>query len=260
MTTRPLALAALATVLLVSSAASADEPSPAPLPTGSAAPVTTAPAPVSPAPVVTEAPEVEEGTAPAAPISRPAASAPPARVTPAPDGTSDAPTEGTEPTEVRTMPGARYGLEILLADGVALGMAGVSGKIEHPAFALLGLTTYLMAPPIVHFIHGRPGRAAASFGLRIGSPAVGMATGVAMACVFGACSGRGDFAGYGALLGGAAGIGAGAIAAMVVDAVVLAREPDVKVRVPRGWDGKPRIAPTVSALPGGGAVGVGGSF
>lgn len=258
MTTRPLALVAFASVLLASSAASANEPSPAAPPANSAAPVVTAPAPVSPASVVTEAPEVEEGTGP---VSGPAASAQPARIAPvSPDGTSDAPTEGTEATEVRTTPGARYGLEILLADGLALGVAGASIKLEQPGFAVLGLTTYLMAPPIVHFIHGRPGRAAASFGLRVGSPAVGMITGIALGCAVGWCSSRGDFGWVGAFIGGAVGVGTGAIAAMVVDAVVLAREPDVTVRVPRGWDGKPRIAPTVSALPGGGAVGVGGSF
>lgn len=258
MTTRPLALVAFASVLLASSAASANEPSPAAPPANSAAPVVTAPAPVSPASVVTEAPEVEEGTGP---VSGPAASAQPARIAPvSPDGTSDAPTEGTEATEVRTMPGARYGLEILLADGLALGVAGASIKLEQPGFALAGLGTYLIAPPIVHAIHGRPGRAAASLGLRIGAPAVGMVTGITMACAFGGCSSGGDFGAYGAIAGGALGLGAGAIAAMVVDAVVLAREPDVKVRVPRGWDGKPRIAPSVSALPGGGAVGVGGAF
>ena len=258
MTTRPLVLAALATVLLVSSVASADEASSVAPPVSTATPVVTAPAPASPVPVAPEAPEVEEGTGP---VAVPAPSAPPARVAPvSSDGASDAPVEGSEATEVRTMPGARYGLEILLADGVALGMAAVSLKVEQPGLGILGLTTYAMAPPIVHFIHGRPGRAAASFGLRVGSPAVGMMTGIALGCAVGWCSSRGDFGWVGAFIGGAVGVGTGAIAAMVVDAVVLAREPDVKVRVPRGWDGKPRIAPTVSALPGGGAVGVGGSF
>ncbi len=254
MTTRPLAIVAFASVLLASSAASADELSPAsePAPVRPVAPVLPAPASASPVPVVTEAPEVEEGTSPAtpaAPVSRAGTNVERSEVT-----------EATEATEVRTIPGARYGLEILLADGVALGMAAVSLKVEQPGLGILGLTTYAMAPPIVHFIHGRPGRAAASFGLRIGSPAVGMMTGIALGCAVGWCSSRGDFGWVGAFIGGAVGVGTGAIAAMVVDAVVLAREPDVTVRVPRGWDGKPRIAPTVSALPGGGAVGVGGSF
>jgi hypothetical protein len=86
-----------------------------------------------------------------------------------------------------------------------------------------------------------------------------MMTGIALGCAVGGCT-SGDFGWVGAAIGGVAGVTSGMIAAMIVDAAVLAREPDVKVRVPRGWDGKPRVAPTVSALPGGGAVGVGGSF
>ncbi len=203
---------------------------------------------------------VEEGVepvpvAPAAPASRVETSSE-ERVDEADVATGDP----SGRTVTRTIPGARYGLEILLADGVALGMAGMSIKVEQPGLGILGLSTYLMAPPIVHFIHGRPGRAAASFGLRLGAPAVGMMTGIALGCAVGWCSSRGDFGWVGAFIGGAVGVTSGAIAAMVIDAVVLAREPDVKVRVPRGWDGKPRLAPTVSALPGGGAVGVGGSF
>lgn len=260
MTTRPLALAAFVSVLCVSSVSSADEPATsASSPASTVAPaasVTPSAPVVSAAPAPYEAPVVEEGVepvpvAPAAPASRVETSSE-ERVDEADGATADP----SGRTVIRTQRGARYGLEILLADGLALAVAGASIKFEQPGFALAGLGTYLIAPPVVHAIHGQGGRAAASFGLRVGAPAVGMLTGMAIA---GAFDGSGGGA-YRAIAGGVVGLGAGAIAAMVVDAVVLAREPDVKVRVPRGWDGKPRLAPTVSALPGGGAVGVGGSF
>jgi hypothetical protein len=69
----------------------------------------------------------------------------------------------------------RYSAPIMLADVLSIGamMASISTKSEGLLFA--GAAGYSLAAPINHIANGRPGRAAASFGLR--ALALGLATG-----------------------------------------------------------------------------------
>lgn len=81
---------------------------------------------------------------------------------------------------------------------------------------LAAVGSYLLVPPIIHLAHGRPGIAAASFGLRLGVPLGGALFGV------GASSGCGD--GYCRLAGAALGFVVGVVAASAIDAGALSNE------------------------------------
>jgi hypothetical protein len=76
-----------------------------------------------------------------------------------------------------------YGAQVLTADAlsfaiVALG-AGVAGSDSDSGNGLAeaGLATYLIAPPVIHLLHGRPGMAPASLGIRIALPILGLVLG-----------------------------------------------------------------------------------
>ena len=43
-------------------------------------------------------------------------------------------------------------------------------QFSRSTFGLLGLSTYVLGGPIVHFAHGNAGKGFASLGLRVGAP------------------------------------------------------------------------------------------
>ena len=184
--------------------------------------------------------------------TRPAAPASPLR------GASTAiPGEQAEELPKKAIPGDWYGYETLLVDGAGLGLGAgtVAGGIP---LGIAGLATYVLGGPIVHAVHGQGGKVGIDLAVRLGAPAVGMATGAAIGCAMFSCS-KGDFAGFGAMILGGVGAGVGVLTAIVIDAAVLANEPGLPAKT-KSWNGKATFTPQVSALPGGGSVGVGGAF
>jgi hypothetical protein len=116
----------------------------------------------------------------------------------------------------------RYSAPIVVADLLSIGamMAAISTKSEGLLFA--GAAGYSLAAPINHIANGRPGRAAASFGLR--ALALGLAAGAFVGeIVVRRCDG--DVNPCGAPT---AGIGIGMLATVgiaILDDALLARKP-----------------------------------
>ncbi|HEY1534985.1 MAG TPA: hypothetical protein VGF76_13255 [Polyangiaceae bacterium] len=78
-----------------------------------------------------------------------------------------------------------YGTQVLTADAfsvvlVAVGL-GVGSTSDDRAYLLAsaGYATYLLAPSVIHLVHGRPGMVPASLGIRLGIPAAGAGLGYA---------------------------------------------------------------------------------
>jgi hypothetical protein len=132
------------------------------------------------------------------------------------------------PQEAKTVEHS-YGSETFAADGISAGvvLAGLFLPGTKGAVSAIGLGGYALAAPMIHLAHGNPGRALASFGLRIGLPvglgAAGFYTGFALSGKD--CSGYQCFgaAVVGLLLGGA-GLVTGMVGASVIDGGVFARE------------------------------------
>jgi len=179
------------------------------------------------------------------------AAAPAASTDPAATGAS------VNPAATAVVPGERYGAETIGADLLAVGLelgtlvAGRSNDTRTAtSFAIAGGAVYLLGAPVIHALH-QPGlgTSAKSLALRIGLPLAG-------GLLFGALGSinngtGGDEAGLGTAFGAILGIGLGAVAASVVDAAVLAREPDSEA--PRAML-TPLIVPHASAIaPTGGA-------
>lgn len=118
-----------------------------------------------------------------------------------------------------------YGYQPLVADGVALSLFAASVATYEPmpcglfedcarpdntassSFLIAGALVYAFASPTIHALHGHWGKAGGSLGLRLGAPLVGLAVGSATTAEAGALTAS-----------------LGALAAMVVDDVFLARE------------------------------------
>lgn len=223
LTPRLFALGLFAT-LLVSGVALADDdaqPSPAPLLTAVPPPTVPVaePARSAPSPPV----QVVVVTVPAAPRAE----------APAPRATS------------------WYGYQAMAVDGAAFAAAGLAIRAESPELALAGLALYGFGTPFVHLAHGSPAKLGADLGIRVGAP---LATGLLGAGLGAALDSGGSY--YAPVIGAMFGLGAGGVAAMVIDYAVLSKEPVKEER----WDGKVHAAPTVAASPSGASVGVGGSF
>ena len=119
---------------------------------------------------------------------------------------------------------------MLVVDGAAVGLtvAGIAARSE--ATAGFGGVIYGLGGPALHLIHGSPGKALTSAGLRQVLPAAGFVVGMAMArrpCT-------GDLCGLSQeLKGGLAGLGAGVAAAALLDAFWLAHDDTTTA----GFDG-----------------------
>jgi hypothetical protein len=134
-----------------------------------------------------------------------------------------------------------YGAQIVLAD-VASIVAGV-GLAQMPQSDVLPVVPFLTFSPAVHFMHGRSGRAWASFGLHAGLPVVMALTG-AIADPSSDCEEDEFICGAKGL---AYGFLAGMVAATVIDAAVIAGPAPNRHR--RSYT----LAPSFALSPHGGA-------
>jgi hypothetical protein len=138
-----------------------------------------------------------------------------------------------------------YGGDTLTTDGISLALALAGGIAEPNGEALFWMAGggYVLGAPIVHLVHGNPGRAAASLGLRVALPMAFFGVGTTIED----CRGQ-DFCGVRSFV---IGVPLGMVAAMALDAAVLARDT---VHRPVA------LAPTASFGPNGTTVGLAGSF
>ena len=73
---------------------------------------------------------------------------------------------------------------LVLADAAALGLTITGLSLDNAPFVLVGGAGLFFAAPGVHMLHGQPGRATGSLGLRLAVPLIGgMAAGVVSALV-----------------------------------------------------------------------------
>jgi len=140
-----------------------------------------------------------------------------------------------------------YGWQTLLVDGGSVALLGtdaalISAAGRDPTLnagtvillfgpGVLGSLGYLLGGPTVHWAHGHIGTGFASLGIRVAGPLAGLGVGAMIPGI----AGKDNLAG--ALIGTAC----GAVAAMVVDAALLAREPAPPDMVP---DASFRFVPT----------------
>ncbi|HVH44450.1 MAG TPA: hypothetical protein VM925_18985, partial [Labilithrix sp.] len=126
-----------------------------------------------------------------------------------------------------------YGWQTLITDGAAL--------FATPFVPTAGLGIYLGGAPVVHLTHGRFGTAAVSLGLRVGAPVAGFLTGAALRGFSSDCGFDGR-CGYDTAVFGVLGGALGVVAAVTVDAAVLARE-EVPVEKPKSTALRPHASP-----------------
>lgn len=147
-----------------------------------------------------------------------------------------------------------YGWQTLLLDGAAIaltvGGAGLDGNdaAQTPALGL-ALGTYLAGGPVVHLLHGHPGKAALSLGLRVGVPV----TAGAIAAAATQCKPEldGEACGMGTVIATIGSAALGAVVASIIDGTAIARDP-----VPNA----PSVSPVVQVGKNGGVVGLAGRF
>jgi hypothetical protein len=150
-----------------------------------------------------------------------------------------APTQATSPA-TRTV---SYAGQTLASDGAAILLTGggllVSGKWGNTsagnagaeALLIVGLTTYALGAPIIHkFHHEGWGSSLKSLGLRVGLP-VGLGL-IGVAIGYAGDSRSNDEYGWAAAVLGFGGAILGGVAAVTLDAVLLAHE-EVPVEAPR---------------------------
>ncbi len=151
----------------------------------------------------------------------------------------------TPVTEPAPEPVGSYRLEVAAVDAsvvAALALGHGSGAVGGFALA-----TYAVGAPLVHVLHGRPGAAARSMGLRAGMPILGGLVGYGLLSM--GHGNSGDDISPGAV-GAILGVFAGAIAASAIDIGVLAKGDDV-----------PRVGPAVTPTTNGGMTfGLSGRF
>jgi hypothetical protein len=121
-----------------------------------------------------------------------------------------------------------YGLQVAAPDVVGWVLVVVGAQSDNMGAVALGVGGIVLGGPIVHTAHDNWGRAAASFGLRVGAPIVGASLGAAV----GAASGGGGKGALDAIAFAIVGAGVGYVAAAAFDIAYLARE-DVPESAPR---------------------------
>jgi hypothetical protein len=114
-----------------------------------------------------------------------------------------------------------YGWQTLTADGVSLTVVPVLGAAigkqdDGGRIALATAASYVLVPGIIHLVHGRPGAAAGSVGLRVALPIGGALLGYA--------AGSGGHDGEDAAGLALVGFVLGGMGASALDAAVLSRE------------------------------------
>ena len=123
-----------------------------------------------------------------------------------------------------------YGWQNILvyARSLTAGLAAILGgglSDSTPLFiggSFAGGTGILMGGPIVHWVHGHPGKGFAVLGINAGATLLSGGIGVGLGCATGGCSGSSS--GIGVFLGSSIGGAAGLLAAIIVDVSVLSYE------------------------------------
>lgn len=117
-----------------------------------------------------------------------------------------------------------YGWQTLVADGLALGVAGLGLGLDagdtSTTVLSLAATGYVLGGPLVHLGHGDAMKGLGSLGLRVGAPLV---SGVVFGALFAGTANHamsGFQAGFYFI-----GVPVGVVTAIIVDAAVLAWEP-----------------------------------
>lgn len=114
-----------------------------------------------------------------------------------------------------------YGLQVILTEAVAAVIAVAGFGSETDAMGYAGLAMGLVGPTVVHLLHGRYRNAGLSVGLRLGGPVAAGLAGGAFGALLTSSEPR-----SGALLVGTVTGGLAAVAMVIVDAAVLAWEPE----------------------------------
>jgi hypothetical protein len=141
-----------------------------------------------------------------------------------------------------------YGWQTLISDGSAIGLLSLAylvdyegkGATSRQGYAdganLLFATsfaTYLVGAPVIHWVHGQGRTGWASLGLRAGLPIGGAIAGALIgSAACGSSSNSDELVSCPAAFG-AVGALAGVVAAPILDATVLAREPVMPPTGPR---------------------------
>jgi hypothetical protein len=161
-----------------------------------------------------------------------------------------------------------YGWQSLMVDlssvATMAGGAFVRGAGTAP-IEIVGAAGYLLGAPLVHIAHDQGGNVGTSLALRTAVPGVAALLGVLIAWAafpHGTETGVGDhYVGIDKSVyqaeGGFIGFGAGAIAAIVVDDAIIAKE---KVPPPVDSGSHLTIEPRVAGVRGGATFGIGGTF
>jgi hypothetical protein len=159
----------------------------------------------------------------------------------------------TGPSEKR--PTSWYGWQTLLADAGAVGLwsLGLATEDEAGGGAIIGAGTavYAFGAPAIHWSHGQVNKGWGSLALRIGLPLAGAGAGMLIGSV--ACDPSDNEFIPCPVAVGALGFLSGFVAAPIVDAAALAREP---VKPSTGPDLQAAFVPTKN----GGTLVFGGRF
>jgi hypothetical protein len=163
-------------------------------------------------------------------------------------------------------PGAWYGWQTLLSDGSATGLWVLAAALDDAKYTsgslqtyenlsnvtlALGFATYALGAPAIHLLHDQTHEAWGSFALRLGLPVAGGLAGGLLANA--SCGNSGDDEVPCAIVGGVLGAVAGGVTAILIDAVVLAREPAERSTTKR-------VQPVFVPGPGGGTFLLAGQF
>jgi len=170
--------------------------------------------------------------------------------------------EAPAPMEVET---SWYGWQTLLSDAGAIGLWSLAAVVDDAqygstsyqsyqawstALTVSGFAVYVLGAPAIHLAHGHAHKVADSLALRVGLPLGGALVGMLAGA---AACGRSDDEVPCPVITGVLGFVAGGVAAMVLDAVIVADEP---VGHPSGARLQPIFIPTS----GGGTFTLAGRF
>lgn len=163
---------------------------------------------------------------------------------------SRAPTPPSDPITPREST-RWYGWQTVIVDGASVALLFPAAASKNAGLQSTLLTAsvggYFLGAPFVHALHGSPGRALGSLGLRVGAPLVGIALGSSLEN----CQNDSEEPNYcgfsGAVIGGVVGI----LSAIVIDSAALARETVHE---------QPKLTPMVGSTKGRTWIGVAGQF
>jgi hypothetical protein len=114
-----------------------------------------------------------------------------------------------------------YGWQNVLSDVASVGLIAASGSSSAAPLAYVGLLGYIGGSPVIHAVNGSGQKSAISVGLRLGLPLVGGLMAYAITSSHSQSSEDNDL---GNALEIAGGVAAGAIVAMVIDDIFVARK------------------------------------